>query len=130
MTDTTQNDPWVVYLIVRESLGMSIGKTAAQAGHAVEYICRECLGTTDADKEWERQATFKSWTTEGNSRKVVLRADEKEWVKLKEEFKDNCVIVIDFGFTELAPHTETVIGLFPLLKSQAPKLIKRLQALK
>ena len=33
-----QEDPIVMYLIVRESLNMSIGKTAAQVGHAVQML--------------------------------------------------------------------------------------------
>jgi peptidyl-tRNA hydrolase len=33
-----QPDPIVMYLIVKESLGMSIGKTAAQCAHASQML--------------------------------------------------------------------------------------------
>ena len=37
-TRKDQEDPWIMYLIVRESLNMSAGKIAAQVGHAVGII--------------------------------------------------------------------------------------------
>lgn len=33
-----QEDPWVLYLIVRESLNMTPGKLVAQCGHAVGMV--------------------------------------------------------------------------------------------
>ena len=63
-------------------------------------------------------------------RKVVLRASDKEWVKLKEEFNGSMVLVIDAGLTEIPSGSETVIGLFPMRKSQCSKTIQRLQVLK
>lgn len=59
-----------------------------------------------------------------------MKADEKEWVKLKNDNDLYTVIVKDLGLTELEPDTETVIGVYPMFKSQAPKIIKRLQLLK
>jgi peptidyl-tRNA hydrolase len=60
-----------------------------------------------------------------------LKADEKEWIKLKQEIKDQPhVIVRDAGLTELEPGTETVIGLWPVRKSKRSKTVARLQVLK
>lgn len=145
-----QEDPIVMYLIVRESLGMGVGKTAAQCAHAAQMLQ---LQFNELDKrlteleeldstfgalspsetmEWgKKQPTwrvFNEWL-ESSFRKVVLKADEKEWVKLKEW--PNKVVVVDAGLTEIAAGSETVIGYWPMLKSEAQKtLIKRLQALK
>lgn len=63
-------------------------------------------------------------------RKVVLRASDKEWAKLKEEFKDSMVMVVDAGLTEIPSGSETVIGLWPMRKSQRSKTVQRLQVLK
>jgi peptidyl-tRNA hydrolase len=130
-----QEDPIVMYLIVRESLEMSIGKTAAQVGHAVQMLQLEFDrqdGFRLANWEFNKEIVelYQKWL-DSSFRKVVLKADEKEWEKLKELYsEDNRVLVIDAGLTELAPSTETVIGLFPMKRSEAPKLVKRLQVLK
>lgn len=143
-----EEDPWVLYLVVNEALNMGMGKTAAQVGHAVEYLVEQYY---KMDRQIENMFTgcdpqkimdvkvpselalkcdaFVSWRKAAH-RKVVLKADKKEWEKLKEEYKDNVVIVRDAGFTEVEPGSETVIGLWPMRKSQASKLVQRLQLLK
>lgn len=145
----SQEDPIVMYLVVRESINMSIGKTAAQCAHASQmltlqffdlkdtanHLHRLLNSTTDNVEMLERYkamapkiSIFGEWT-QTSFRKVVLRASEKDWVKLKEDEK-NKVIVVDAGLTELEPGTETVIGLWPVRKSKVSKTIKRLQVLK
>jgi peptidyl-tRNA hydrolase len=144
-----QEDPIIMYLIVRESLGMSIGKTAAQVGHACQMLLlkyfemkndpRHSFGipyTTDPITgilvqdvaRTTRINLMEEWLS-GSFRKVVLRADDKEWAKVKAEIPDH-VLVIDNGLTEIVSGSETVIGLFPMKKSLVPKIIKRLQVLK
>ncbi len=163
MQTNTADDPIVMYLIVRESLGMSIGKTAAQCGHACQLMSEEMykyahymvsLDTKMKDfgkppgeglrlrsifqKLEEIVNTYGLWLQHHGYRKVVLSASEKEWEKVKLAFPqpaDNQlekghILVVDNGLTELSPNTETVIALFPMLKSTAPKIIKRLQLLK
>jgi len=61
-------------------------------------------------------------------RKATLVADDKEWEKLKEQLW--CFVVKDAGLTEVDPGTETVMALWPMRKSEVPKLVKRLQTLK
>lgn len=149
----SQEDPIVMYLIVHESLGMSTGKTAAQCGHAAEMLAIKYSDLKDESRrlqkiiakgapptEVERArasyaaiAPFLSIYGEYRSnsfRKVTLRASDKEWEKLKEEFKGSMVMVVDAGLTEIAAGSETVIGLWPMRKSQRPKSVTRLQVLK
>ena len=129
-----QEDPIIMYLIVRESLNMSIGKTAAQVGHAVQMLHLKY------DQEYQfwlggdvcnfnQVKIFQEWL-ETFSRKVVLKADEKEFIKVQTELPNDIVIVTDAGLTELNPQTDTVIGVFPMRKSNVPKIIKKLQVLK
>jgi peptidyl-tRNA hydrolase, PTH2 family len=151
----SQEDPIVMYLVVRESINMSIGKTAAQCAHASQMLTlnymdlqktaakiQKALGVpqmepadrTEGIEHYKRLAVpisiFGEWMA-ASFRKVVLTADEKEWAKLKEEAKNQQhVIVRDAGLTELEPGTETVIGLWPMRKSSRSKLMKRLQNLK
>lgn len=137
-------DTLVMYLIVRESLNMSIGKTAAQVAHASQRLQQKYQELNSEAESYidpvyhsgwgnipseiiENINIFDKWMNSA-VRKVVLKADEKEWVKLKE--LPNIVLIVDAGFTELSPNTETVIGFWPMYKAEAPKLIKKLQLLK
>jgi len=147
-----EESPLVMYLVVRESLGMSIGKTAAQVAHAAQKLqqryqelewkaesylppphdCSEESFLDIPEELRDKIDIFSKWCN-GSVRKVVLKADEKEWAKLKSDLdwaRTEYYLVVDAGFTELAPHTETVIGLWPIRKNDAPKVIKRLQVLK
>lgn len=142
-----KEDPLVMYLVVRESINMSIGKTAAQCAHASQMLQIKYEKLHKA-LVYQRKAmqdgvslsvaipgditlletVFQQWMSIG-IRKVVLQADEKEWMRIKEECPEH-VLVVDAGHTELAPGTETVIGIWPIKKSQAPKTLRRLQVLK
>lgn len=140
-----KEDPLVMYLVVRESINMSIGKTAAQCAHASQMLQMKyeklhkslvylrknkdvLLQTPQQLDMIQLELVFQQWLVVG-IRKVVLQADEKEWVRLKEEYPEN-VLVVDAGHTELEPGTETVIGLWPMKKSSRSKLMTRLQVLK
>lgn len=137
----SQEDPIIMYLIVRESLGMSIGKTAAQCAHAaqmllINYFDCEADARNNPTHVYQqlisedRLRIFEKWLN-SSFRKVVLRADDKEFEKIKSELpKNNIAVVVDAGLTELVPGSETVIGVYPMHKSQVPKCIKRLQVLK
>lgn len=128
-----------MYLIVREKIplkdggytSMSPGKVAAQVGHAVQKLADEyidmyisnqdsCLDISSLDM----LRIYTEWTLT-ESRKIILKADEKEWEKVKK--LENKVIVVDSGYTQVPPNTETVIGLWPLKRSKRPKIIKQLQ---
>lgn len=145
-----QEDPTIMYLIVREDLGMSIGKTAAQCAHASQMLTlkyftilksmhpffKKYMSIIEGDnlvenvQLKEKMSLFDAWL-DSSFRKVVLKADDKEWKKIKEHFvSDDRVLVIDAGLTELEPGSETVIGLWPMKRSNVPKIIKRLQVLK
>lgn len=149
----SQEDPIVMYLIVHETLDMSTGKTAAQCAHASQMLTlryfeskdqltklhKEISNLVECDlkeqlrnerKEVSQRISIMGEWMQGSFRKVVLRADDKEWAKLKDEFKNSMVLVVDAGLTEIPSGSETVIGLWPMRKSQVPKTVKRLQVLK
>lgn len=131
---SNQEDPIVMYLIVRESLEMSVGKTAAQCAHASQMLqlkYNQLEKELYTDKDFlDKIYIFREWLN-SSFRKVVLRSDNGSWEKIKAAFKDqNMIVVIDSGLTEIPSGSETVIGLWPIKKSQRPKLIKKLQALK
>lgn len=146
----SQEDPIIMYLVVRESLGMSVGKVGAQCGHAgqmmlLKYMEEVCAhsGVTGFFAKWfnfvfkdkatdeARLEIFREWL-DTSFRKVTLTADEKEWNKVKGFFLDehSRVTVVDAGLTEIPSGSETVIAVWPMRRSQRPQCIKKLQTLK
>jgi peptidyl-tRNA hydrolase len=137
-----QEDPIVMYLIVRESLNMSSGKLGAQCGHAAQMPLIQYFKEYD---RWHssvhedvicptmpiRLRIFYDWL-HSSFRKVTLKADDKEWKKLQEAFVEGHTrfTVIDAGLTEIPSGSETIIAIWPMRKSQRPKLLTKLQALK
>lgn len=145
----SQEDPIVMYLIVRESLGMSTGKACAQAAHAAVMVTLDYFRLKDISRSIQKSlqlependvllsdlkeiapmiSIFGEWLS-SSYRKVTLAANDKEWVKVKSEPMTKA-LVIDAGLTEIPAGSETVIGLWPMRKSKRPSCIKRLQALK
>jgi PTH2 family peptidyl-tRNA hydrolase len=150
-----QEDPIIMYLIVRESLGMSPGKTAAQCAHASQMLTLKFLhlkirttgliwGAWDRirkivsdffakpeiseDESIPNQQLFEAWL-DTSFRKVVLRANDHQFNRMKTEVP-NHIVVVDAGLTEIEPGSETVLGLWPMYKSQAPRYLQKLQVFK
>lgn len=133
-------DPLVMYLVVKKSLEMSAGKTAAQCAHASQMLLlkyveekQELEGSSLCN--WEPNSSvdakameyFNEWL-DTSFRKVVLVADDNKFEKVKS--LPNHIVVVDAGLTEIDPGSETVIGCWPMKKSEAPQCIKKLQTLK
>jgi len=115
----------VVYLIVRKELRMSVGKIAGQCGHAIHYLTSKYYKSgSKAEFFCER---MRYWEDNDFHTKIVLAASDKEWEKLKEEYDP--IIVIDAGKTEIKSGSETVIVLWPMLKDERSKILKKLQLL-
>lgn len=134
----SQEDPIVMYLIVRESLNMSPGKLGAQCAHASQIALLKFIEDREtihipfqAPDSQDRLDVFSLWL-KGSFRKVTLTANDKEWEKVKEVFIEGNTrfTVIDTGLTEIPAGSETVIAIWPLYKSQRPKILTKLQALK
>jgi peptidyl-tRNA hydrolase len=157
MPKMSEEDPLTMYIVVRESLHMSLGKTCVQVGHVTQRLQQQYqelslqlnnINQKSIDLGFQtineyciyyssgfdypikdilnKLHVYDDWLKMG-VRKISLKADEKEWIKLKE--LPNHILITDAGHTELPPGTETVIGFWPMLKSQRPKLLKRLQTL-
>lgn len=125
---SNETNSLVMYIIVRKDLLMSTGKIAAQCCHSCGYLFLRYAEI----KQSKEGYVFKEWMHKGNHRKVVLGASDSEWSKLKDEFGNNpnCAITTDAGYTEIPSGTETTMAIWPMLKNDAPKIIKRLQTLK
>lgn len=150
-----KEDPVAMYLVVRESLKMSVGKSCVSVGHAVQLVMmmREELETSqniirqvivshhrndsplppNLPKQiceiTNKLATMQDWLDSGY-RKIVLKADDAEWEKLMNELDSHgYVVVIDAGLVEVPEGSMTCLGIFPIRKSKRCKTLKRLRAL-
>lgn len=92
-------DPELPVLWVDAELGMTLGKAAAQVGHASMLLA----GALAADQalRWAEQ----------EFRCSVREADARQWKALADEVaRGTAVAVRDAGFTEVAPGSMTVIA--------------------
>lgn len=131
----SQEDPIVQYYIVRTDVPMSVGKVCTQVAHgaqmfAFEYISRRMNYISNGlnlveDTDLKLELT-KKWK-EGSFRKVVLGGKAKDFEKIKKEL--DVFLVRDAGLTEVESGTETVLVLWPQLRSKCPKILKRLRVL-
>lgn len=134
MPDPDIPDPYVLYIVVRESLTLSAGKVGSQCGHAVDYIWRRVnrfdsrTHVIEADEAvFARLLDFRLWML-GEHGKIILGASDLEFEMVKSEEPDH-FLVVDNGHTEVAPKTETCLGLWPRRKSTRSKTLKRLRLL-
>ncbi len=95
-------------LVVREDLGMSVGKTAAQCAHAAVGIVQKLTG--------KRGKLLAAWEACGQP-KICVKCDSIEALlalaKAAEAKKLPVYVVQDAGRTEVAAGTTTVLAIGP-----------------
>eukprot|EP00747_Dinoflagellata_sp_TGD_P171181 gnl/TRDRNA2_/TRDRNA2_204622_c0_seq1.p1 gnl/TRDRNA2_/TRDRNA2_204622_c0~~gnl/TRDRNA2_/TRDRNA2_204622_c0_seq1.p1 ORF type:complete len:294 (-),score=44.22 gnl/TRDRNA2_/TRDRNA2_204622_c0_seq1:238-1119(-) len=115
-----QAEGWKMVMCVREDLGMSVGKAAAQVGHAVHAALRES------------QADLSAWESTG-SKKVVLgvgsEAELLELQRLAQSLGLVAVSIMDAGHTELQAGTTTVVAIGPAREGEVNRVTGHLQLL-
>lgn len=95
-------------IVVRNDLGLSCGKIAAQASHAAVDCAFEAK---KANAKW-----FKKWRSEGGKKVVVKVENLEELLTLEGQAKAKDLItclITDAGLTEVPPSTVTCLGLGP-----------------
>lgn len=131
------DDEIVMYIVVRKDIGMSPGKVAAQAGHAVQMVLLQFVGdegppTSDKVLLEKSMAWFGKWL-EGSYTKIVLGASEQEMnavcdlLALRPDVLWSSVE--DEGRTEVPPGTITALGFQPMPKSTAKVILGKLRLL-
>src|SRR3989344_1043467 len=115
-------------IVIRIDLGMSKGKTAAQAAHASLEAVMKTISTDKIRKE----DIFESWRKEG-MKKVVLKVDSEQAIL---RLKDLCVrngirhaLIKDAGLTEIPAGSITALGIGPDKEEKINKITKDLNAL-
>ncbi|NNH72502.1 peptidyl-tRNA hydrolase [Nocardia uniformis] len=92
-------DPEVPMLWVNAELGMTVGKAAAQVGHASMLLA----GALSVEQAY-------IWAERG-FRCGVAEADPGHWTRLRKQVAEGSAVAVrDAGFTEVAPGSMTVIA--------------------
>jgi len=133
-----QEDPWVQYIIINQDLNMGCGKIPAQVGHGcgmhilkyneLWHVLENNIYNI-SEKNEKKIKDSRSWI-EQSFRKIVKVAHQKEFDKIQLLEEIDCFAVRDAGLTEVAAGSVTVLVLWPILRSNCPKIIHRLQNLK
>jgi PTH2 family peptidyl-tRNA hydrolase len=115
------SDELVIYLLVREDIKMSKGKTAVQCCHAVEDLIIRC--PKQLLQQYKRS----------NHAKICLKIhDLEEMQDLMHECSKagyQYYQVVDAGLTELKPDTPTVLGIGPVNKIKINPIVNKLKLL-
>jgi peptidyl-tRNA hydrolase len=132
------NDRLVAYIVIPKSLKMGIGKVGATCGHAAQLLMQsfEARKPIPSSAGWSSPAyeedmralaTFLDWLASDYG-KIVLGASDEEFAEVRK--LPNIITVVDIGLKQVAPGSVTAVGLWPMLKSDAPDVIKGLEPLR
>ena len=117
-----EEQSYVMYIVVNTSLKMGKGKLAAQVGHGVHKMAQYCLN--HKKEVWMKYIN-------SNIPKVVLKTKSQDHLmevieKTKDIFK---CYVVDEGRTQIAKNSLTVVSFIPMVKENAPDVLKELKLL-
>ena len=118
-------EPRKVVVCIREDLGMSAGKVAAQTGHAIHALCRDCPQGPALD----------AWENEDDGSAIICLAvpDMSELIRIKEKATEAgipCFPVFDAGRTEVESGTCTVMAVGPATNEELQPITGRLRLYK
>ena len=134
MTEPRDPDPLKLYTVVRRSLNLTAGKVGGQCQHAMDYLSREVFRLMDPDRDpisedvQARLEDFRAWQGSKDHAKIILGATDEEFEQVKRE-NPRHFLVIDLGYTQVAPNTETCLALWPMRMSARSPILKKLRPL-
>lgn len=111
---------YTMYILVNSDLKMSSGKIAAQVGHVCHMMARKIseietrslIGRNGKSLQKPNECVrFSEWEKYSGSKKIVLKATQKEMEEMKDA--DDCVYVIDAGLTQVPENSLTAMGFYP-----------------
>lgn len=101
-----------MYIFINKGLGMSTGKTAAQASHAAVEAFR--LSMKHEYAVYEETNLVRLWYRGGHYMKLVMEARDSAHLRDTERYLNDrgfkTTLIIDEGHTEVAPITPTALG--------------------
>ena len=124
--DLPQPQPTKQVVLVRQDLGMGVGKVAAQVAHASLGAYKAAARRSDCAE------ALAAWEASGEAT-IVLKVDDHEQLEQLLNQADALGLVssriADAGRTEVAPGTVTVGAIGPALSSRIDEVTGRLSLL-
>lgn len=129
------------YIIIREDLGMSIGKLASQAAHSSMKVFFDRMSSSAIYGNVDgkiRTYSFHAKTEEvqwieGLFTKIVKKVkNESQLLKVYEKAKElglNCSLIKDAGLTELQGENYTAVAIGPNYVDKCEPIVKKLRNL-
>ena len=115
------NSTYKMSILLREDLGMSLGKMIVQACHAA-------VKANDESKRRNHKA-WKNWK-DGGGKKVALRCESLEELELLEKKAHDLELITckiqDAGYTEVPPGSITCLAIGPDREEQIDQVTKHL----
>ncbi len=108
-------------IVVRQDLGLSKGKLAAQAAHASVNALEKIQ---IKNEEW-----VKEWKEQGQEKIVLKIENEQKLLELFESVKQKfpAALIKDAGLTQLKPGTTTCFGVGPVPENEINAFTKNLK---
>lgn len=111
-------------VVIRKDVGMSVGKSIAQACHAsLTSFLRVQRDNPDIAQRW----------LEEGQKKICLKVEgERDLVEFFQKCKDAgipCELIQDAGHTQLEPGTKTAFAAGPWSEEQLDKILGKLKLL-
>ena len=112
-------DPTIpaIYIVINGPLGMSTGKIAAQTFQVFERLSSEIVAVGN---EQACERFYRDWR-EHTTTIVRVAKTPMMWERVKAEVGG--VVMVDEGYTEVDPGTETCFASWPLLLAEVPKIL-------
>jgi len=113
-------------LVVRQDLGMGVGKIAAQVGHAVLGAYQNILESEDIKL---KEAMF-NWEECGQAKIVLKIKNKEEMLAVNKKAKEaglNTYLVCDAGRTQIEPGSVTVLAIGPGNSAEIDKVTGHLK---
>jgi len=113
-------------LVVRQDLGMGVGKIAAQVGHAVLGAYQNVLETEDIKL---KEAMF-NWEECGQAKIVLKIKNKEEMLAVNKKAKEsglNTYLVCDAGRTQIEAGSITVLAIGPANSAEIDKVTGHLK---
>lgn len=103
-----------MYIFLNKGLGMSAGKSAAQAGHAAVEAALISNGISAGGITTEQAALWDAWRQGLHYAKYIMECRDTEHLLATERYLNErgfrTVLIIDEGHTEIDPITPTALG--------------------
>jgi peptidyl-tRNA hydrolase len=120
------DDELRLYLVMRGDLDIPYGKGLVQAGHAFTNLIERIRRLDPAKAQTYLESPLHP--------KIALNAkNENAFNRVKQELEEANIplyVVTDFGFTVFDGHTVTCLAAGPMLKSEMPPFMRKLQLIR